>query len=97
MSRGDLRDIAVSKTKTNNDLQDFIDKEMRALAGEYFEELWEEIEDANLDIDVIGEVLIEKILGKIAASKGEAAASKLVTHFSKMDEMGVLAGQRVLQ
>ena len=97
MSRGDLRDIVVSKTKAHTDLKEFIDKEMRTLAGEYFEELWEEIEEANLDIDVIGEVLIGKILGKIAASKGEKAASELVTHFSKLDEMGVLAGHRVLQ
>ncbi len=87
----------MSKNKAQQDLHAFIDKEMRALAGEYFEELWEEIEESNLDLDVIGEVLIERILGKIVASKGEESASKLVMHFSKLDEMGVLAGQRVLQ
>lgn len=79
------------------DISVFIDKEMRALACEYFDELWEEVEESNLDQDVIAEVLIERILSKVAASKGEETASKLVTHFSKMDEMGVLAGQRVLQ
>jgi len=89
--------MTVTKTSAQNDLHAFIEKEMRALAGEYFEELWDEIEESNLDLDVIGEVLIERILGKIAASKGEEAASKLVTHFSEMDQMGVLAGQRVLQ
>ena len=90
-------DEAVTKSKAQTDLQSFIDKEMRALAGEYFEELWEEIEEANLDVDVIGEVMIGRILGKIAISKGEDSASKVVAHFAQLNEMGVLAGDRVLQ
>lgn len=97
MSGGEFWDNTVTKTSAQKDLQAFIEKEMRALAGEYFEELWEEIEESNLDLDVIGEVLIERILGKIATAKGEKAASRIVTHFANMDEMGVLAGQRVLQ
>ena len=97
MCRGEDWDDTVTKSKAQTDLQTFIDKEMRALAGEYFEELWEEIEETNLDLDVIGEVMIGRILGKIASSKGEESASKLVAHFSQLNEMGVLAGERVLQ
>lgn len=85
------------KKTTPEELNAFLEKEMRALAGEYFEELWEEIEETGLDMDIIAEVLIERILSKIAISQGEENASRLVAHVSKMAEMGILTGHRVLQ
>ncbi|MEL7429267.1 MAG: hypothetical protein AAFN43_04625 [Pseudomonadota bacterium] len=87
----------MTSRKTQMDINHFIEKEMRALAGEYFDELWEEIEEANLDVGVIAEVLIERILAKVAAQKGEAVASELVAHIKQLDQMGTLTGPRVLQ
>ena len=75
----------------------FIEKETRALAGEYLDEVWDEIEEAKLDIDIVAEVFISRVLAKVAASKGEKYASRIVEHFARQDEMGTLSGSRTLQ
>ncbi len=78
-------------------IEDLIDAEMRALAGEYFEDAWNEVTAEDLDIQLVVEVFIECALKKIAKERGEDTASKLVSHFRKMDEIGFLPEARVLQ
>lgn len=78
-------------------IDELIDQEMRALAGEYFEDIWKDIELEDLDIQMVAEVFIEKTLKKIVAERGEACASKLVSHFHAMDEIGFLPDARILQ
>ena len=74
-----------------------IEKEMRALAGEYLDDVWEEMEEAKLDLDIVAEVFIGRVLAKVASSRGEETASRIVEHFSRLDEMGTLGGQPTLQ
>jgi hypothetical protein len=87
----------MTKTSQQTDLKSFIEKETRALAGEFFEEIWDEIEEANLETDVVAEVFIQRTLAKLAASKGDTSASRMVSHFSKLDEMGGLGRPPILQ
>lgn len=94
MGNGGLK--IVTKPESNN-IEELIQNEMRALAGEYFEDVWNEVLAEDLDIQLVAEVFIERVLKKIAKERGEDCASKLVSHFHKMDEMGFLPEARVLQ
>ena len=87
----------MTKKISQADFNIIIEKEMRSLARDYFDELWNELEEANLDASVIGEALIERILEKVASQQGEASASKIVSHIAELEQLGTLCGPRILQ
>lgn len=85
---------------TNNipdNLDDLIEQEKRALAKEYFSDIWADIQAENLGTELIVEVFIQEAIERLANEKGMDEASKLITHFKNLDELGVLPIQRTLQ
>lgn len=88
--------MKLSKIESKS-LDELIQIEMRALAAEYFEDVWKDVIAEDLDIQLIAEVFIESALKKVTQERGEITASELVSHFNKMDEIGFLPEARVLQ
>lgn len=80
-----------------DNLDDLIDQEKRALAKEYFSDIWSDIQAENLGTDIVVEVFIQEAIERLANEKGLEQASKLITHFKNMDELGILPLQRTLQ
>jgi hypothetical protein len=87
----------VSSTNTPQNLDDLIEKEKKALAREYFSEIWADIKIENLETELIAEVFVQEALERLADENGLEKASKLITYFKDMDELGVLPVQRTLQ
>jgi len=87
----------VTANKIPDNLDDLIDQEKRALAKEYFSDIWTDIQAENLGTDLIVEVFIQEAIERLANEKGMEQASKLITHFKNLDELGVLPLQRTLQ
>lgn len=80
-----------------DNLDDLIDQEKRALAKEYFSDIWTDIQPENLGTQLIVEVFIQEAIERLANEKGMDEASKLITHFKNLDELGILPVQRTLQ
>lgn len=80
-----------------DNLDDLIDQEKRALAKEYFSDIWTDIQAENLGTQLIVEVFIQECIERLASEKGMEEASKLITHFKNLDELGILPLQRTLQ
>lgn len=80
-----------------DNLDDLIDQEKRALAKEYFSDIWTDIQAENLGTHLIVEVFIQEAIERLAFEKGMDEASKLITHFKNLDELGILPLQRTLQ
>lgn len=87
----------MTANKIPDNLDDLIDQEKRALAKEYFSDIWTDIQAENLGTDLIVEVFIQEAIERLANEKGMEQASKLITHFKNLDELGVLPLQRTLQ
>lgn len=80
-----------------DNLDELIDQEKRALAKEYFSDIWSDIQAENLGTDLVVEVFVQEAIERLANEKGLEQASKLITHFKNMDELGILPLQRTLQ
>ena len=80
-----------------DNLDDLIDQEKRALAKEYFSDIWSDIQAENLGTELIVEVFIQEAIERLANEKGMEEASRLITHFKNLDELGILPLQRTLQ
>ncbi len=78
-------------------LDDLIDQEKRALAKEYFSDIWTDIQVENLGTKLIVEVFVQEAIERLANENGTEEASRLITHFKHMDELGILPVQRTLQ
>lgn len=78
-------------------LDALIEKEKKALAREYFMDLWDEIELENLETELIVEVFVQESLEKLAKEKGMEKASRLISYFKDMDELGILPSRHTLQ
>jgi len=87
----------VTTSDIPDNLDDLIDQEKRALAKEYFSDIWSDIQAENLGTDIVVEVFIQEAIERLANEKGLEQASKLITHFKNMDELGILPLQRTLQ
>lgn len=87
----------MTANKIPDNLDDLIDQEKRALAKEYFSDIWTDIQAENLGTDLIVEVFIQEAIERLANEKGMEQASKLISHFKNLDELGVLPLQRTLQ
>lgn len=84
-------------SKTADNLDDLIDQEKRALAKEYFSDIWAEIQVENLDTELIVEVFMQEAIERLANERGSEEVSRLIAHFKDMDELGILPVQRTLQ
>ena len=78
-------------------IDDLIDQEKKALAKEYFSDIWSDIQAENLGTELVVEVFIQEAIERLANEKGLEQASKLISHFKNMDELGTLPVQRTLQ
>lgn len=87
----------MTTTNIPDNLDDLIDQEKRALAKEYFSDIWADIQAENLGTHLIVEVFIQEAIERLANEKGMEEASKLITHFKNLDELGILPLQRTLQ
>ncbi len=87
----------MTTTNIPDNLDDLIDQEKRALAKEYFSDIWSDIQAENLGTELIVEVFIQEAIERLANEKGMEEASKLITHFKNLDELGILPLQRTLQ
>lgn len=95
-----MQECRVGTLKTSKipeNLDDLIDQEKRALAKEYFADLWADIQVENLGTEMIVEVFVQEAIEHLANEKGSEEASKLISHFKNMDELGILPLQRTLQ
>lgn len=90
------RGILTTSTIPEN-IEDLIDQEKKALAKEYFSDIWSDIQAENLGTELIVEVFIQEAIERLANEKGLEQASKLISHFKNMDELGTLPVQRTLQ
>lgn len=85
------------KSNTNDNIDELIEKEKRALALECFREVWSELSEEGIDSAVIAEVFVESALKQLVLEKGNQRASELLAHFRELDEMGFLPSTRTLQ
>ncbi len=87
----------MSTSNIPENLDDLIDQEKRALAKEYFSDIWADIQAENLGTELIVEVFVQEAIERLANEKDMEEASKLISHFKNMDELGILPVQRTLQ
>jgi len=87
----------VSKTNTTENLDDLIEKEKKALAKEYFKDIWSDIQVEDLGTDLVVEVFVHEALERLASEKGVEQVTRLIAHFKNLDEMGILPAERTLQ
>lgn len=80
-----------------DNLDDLIEREKKALAKEYFSDIWTDIKDENLETELVVEVFVQEALERLANEKGMEQASKLITHFKNLDELGILPAERTIQ
>ncbi len=87
------------KTSTNipENLDDLIEKEKKALAREYFCDIWADIQAEDLGTDLIVEVFVQEAIERLVTERGSEEASRLITHFKNLDELGILSLPRTLQ
>lgn len=85
------------KSNTNDNIDELIEKEKRALALECFREVWSELSEEGIDSAVIAEVFVESALKQLVLERGNQRASELLAHFRELDEMGFLPSTRTLQ
>ena len=78
-------------------IDELIEKEKRSLAGEYFEEAWQGMQQDGLSADIVAEVYIDLALKKLISEKGGSEASKLIAHFKQMDDMGFIPATGTIQ
>lgn len=86
--------------KTENipeNLDDLIQREKKALAKEYFADIWEDIQAEDLGTDLIVEVFVQEAIERLATERGIEEVSKLISHLKNLDELGILSLQRTLQ
>lgn len=87
----------MKRLTNNSDLSELIEQEKRALARECFNEMWDELTDEHLGPEMIAEECVEAALQRLVAERGEHVATKLISHFKQLDEMGLLPENRSLQ
>ena len=87
----------MNKPTENLDIEELMKVEMRALANEYICETWREVSIEDLDTKMVAQVFIEESLKHVAKELGEQHASNLLAQVRKMEEIGFLAEDRVLQ
>lgn len=78
-------------------LDELIEQEKRSLACEYFEEAWLEMREDGLSAKLIAEVYIDLALKKLILEQGGSEATKLITYFKELNEMGFIQGSRTIQ
>lgn len=91
------KDILGMKSQTADDIDTLIENEKRALAEECFREVWNELTDEGIDANIIAEVFVEAALKRLVDERGNDQASKLISHFKELDEMGFLPSNRTIQ
>lgn len=87
----------MSNLSISENIDDLIEKEKKALAKEYFDDIWSDIQAESLDTELIAEVFVQQTLERLANEKGMEEASRLIAYFKNMDELGILPSQRTLQ
>jgi len=87
----------VSEIKIAENIDDLIEKEKKALAKEYFDDIWSDIQAEDLGTDLIVEVFVHQALERLASEKGVEQVSRLIAYFKNLDEMGILPAERTLQ
>ena len=87
----------LSKPPEKDNLDELIEREKRALAKEYFDDVWANASADGIDVEILSETFIEGALRELVASNGNAEASKLIAHFKNLDDMGFLPTNRTLQ
>ena len=83
--------------KQSNNFADLIRNQMRTIAGEYFDDVWSELRDEQVDIDLIGQVFAEKAVAKIASECGEEQARMMIARLQELDKLGYRPENYILQ
>ena len=74
-----------------------IRNQMRAVAGEYFDEVWTELRAEQVDIELIGQVFVERAVSKIASECGDEQARLMIARLQEMDRLGYPPENYILQ
>lgn len=87
----------MKKDYTQQELEELILLEKRAVTRELINQAWDEAALEEIETSIIAETCINLALEKLASTGNSADISRLIKHFKNLDELGVMPVSTTLQ
>jgi len=85
------------KDYTEEELEQLILHEKKALSREFIEQAWEEAASEDIDTNLIAEICINIALEKLASSGNLTDINRFLKHVKNLDEVGLMRSHTTLQ
>ncbi len=83
--------------ENDDKFEQLIAQEKRAYARESFGEFWSNSVADGVEAEVLAETVIEAALNELSHTQGSREASRLISQFKKMDELGLFPAGKTMQ